>query len=124
MYFDVQQVREFLLKNGYVATLRDPRVTKGREHESIDLWVHDGSSRWGKPLGLNGKRVYIYSVGSAEECEPFADISSFASAEEWWARATGFYKPSRTVEINGKQEPLWALDLYYVHLLHKGGGER
>ena len=120
MYFDVQQVRDFLLKNAFVATLRDPRVTTERGPvEPLDLWVHDGSSRWGKPLGLNANRVYIYSVGTAEECEGFASISSFVSAEEWWAKATGFYKPSRTVEINGKMESLWSLDLYYVHLLTK-----
>ena len=118
MYFDVQQVRDFLLVNGFVATLRDPRITKHQDAvEQLDLWVHDGSSRWGKPLGMKACRIYLYGVSTTEEIESYAPFSSFKSADEWWAKATEFYKPSRMMEIEGKQVPLWRLDLYYVHLL-------
>ncbi len=114
MYFDVKQVREFLLKNGFVTTLRDPRITTSKEDiEQVDLWQHDGSSRWGIPLNLKANRLYLFDAGSTEEIQPFASASSFVSAEEWWKLATSKYKPDRVVNST----PIYNLELYYVHLL-------
>jgi len=76
MYFNVPKVLDFLLKNGYVYTLR-----KSRYEGICEV------RKRGKKLGIKVKREFVKWVEEPRQIEEFVSGSGFSSLKEWWREA-------------------------------------
>jgi len=73
IWFNVKKARDFLLKNGYVYTLR-PR----KRREGIEVLMYDG---FGKKGVVNVS--FVKEIKSDKELYKFVNESGFYSIQEW-----------------------------------------
>ena len=83
MWFNVEEARSFLLRNGFVYTLRPkPYRLRSKRKRGVDVLMYGG-------FGVKGKVYFefIKVVRDVEELKPFVKYSGFESLEEWLRRA-------------------------------------
>lgn len=87
IFFNVPQVREFLLKNGFVYTLRKSRRIGN------DLAVYGSYFKQTKIGRCKVQLEATYPIGSEKDLSSeHVKYSSFKTAEEWYTLALKLYK--------------------------------
>jgi len=88
IFFNVEEARNFLVKNGFVYTLR-----RHRKHLGSNLAVYGGYYKWEKLGACNIEFIKDVSwMGdlTAEDVEN----SGFETVTDWWKVAMKFYQGS------------------------------
>lgn len=80
IFFNIKPVREFLVVEGHVYTLRSPRRT------GIEMAVH-GTHYYSKKIFMVSTELVIEGVTSASQLREYAGMSGLTSAEEWFRLA-------------------------------------
>lgn len=86
MFFNVESVREYLLKHGHVYSLR--RV--GRRTGN-DVAVH-GSYYKNTRIGRIEVHIELPEVNSEEQLKPYVGSSGISSAKEWFEKGKKLHK--------------------------------
>jgi len=85
MWFNIQEARDYLLRNGFVYTLR-PKPYRGRSKRKHgkDILMYNGFGKKGEVYF-----EFIKTIDDPNELEPIVQFSGFKSLDEWLKNAKG-----------------------------------
>jgi hypothetical protein len=86
IFFNVESVREYLIKHGHVYTVRKATRRTGK-----DVAVHGNYYKQNR-IGRVEVFPEIPELTSAEQLEPYVGSSGLPSAEKWFNKAVKLHK--------------------------------